>query len=93
MATDRVDRTVEGDRRELSVELSVENGPEWETPYKPGTFGCHELLDRVAFLSKSLDEFVVEHPACIRNADWYALARQASDALAELYQRVGSEHL
>ena len=40
-----------------------------------------------------VDQFVVSHPACLQNAEWFALAEQAAAALRELYQRVGAEHL
>jgi len=59
----------------------------------PGSFGCHELLDRTAMLGDSVEEYILDHPSCVQNPEWYALADQAVTALRELYQRIGAEHL
>ncbi len=80
-------------RQERLCELTAENGPGWQEQYKPGSFGCHELLDRTAQAATCVEQFVLDHPACISNPDWFALAERAVDALNELYQRVGSEHM
>jgi hypothetical protein len=40
-----------------------------------------------------VDQYVLSHPACALDPQWYALARQASEVLAELYQRIGASHL
>ena len=60
---------------------------------RPGSFGCHELLDRTALVSDLLQRHVLTHPACALNPDWYALADQAAAALCELYQQIGAAHL
>ena len=84
---------IEADRERLAKELAVEHGPGWAEQYRPGSVGCHELLDRAALLTDLLERHVLEHPACIANPEWYALAEQAAAALRELYQRIGAEHL
>jgi hypothetical protein len=71
--------------------MTAEHGPDWSDPFKPGSFGCHELLDRTNLLADTLEQFVLSHPACLLNRDWYALADQAVSALRGLYQRVGVE--
>lgn len=43
--------------------------------------------------SDIVEEYVLSHPACAQNQDWFALADQAVAALRELYQRIGAEHL
>ncbi|HBI41340.1 MAG TPA: hypothetical protein DDY78_00590 [Planctomycetales bacterium] len=83
----------EQERQRLVNELIAEHGPNWSEQYKPGSFGCHELLDRASLTSDMVEQLVLSHPACLRNAEWYALAEQAAAALQELYQRVGAEHL
>ncbi len=60
---------------------------------EPGSFGCHELLDRTSILADQIDSQVLSHPACIQNSEWFALAHQAMTALHDLYQAVGAEHL
>ena len=84
---------VEQDRLNQASELATDSGPGWADGYRPGSFGCHELLDRTALLTDLLERQILAHPACVANAEWYALAEQAAAALNELYQRVGAEHL
>jgi hypothetical protein len=83
----------EDDRLRQVAELDAEAGPGWAEENRPGSFGCHELLDRTALMARLLEERILTHPACVANPDWYALAEQAATALGELYQRVGAEHL
>ena len=61
--------------------------------FTPGSFGCHELLDRTSLLTDSLERFVLSHPACVHNKEWFALAYQAVSHLNDLYQKVGAEHV
>lgn len=83
----------EQERRERIDELADEHGPRWLDAFKPGSFGCHELLDRTLLVANLVEQSILSHPACVHDPEWFALARQASDALAELYQRVGAAHL
>ena len=85
--------TAEQDRQERATELKAEIGANWAEDYRPGTFGCHELLDRTSLLANNLEEYVLSHPACVADAEWYALADQAATALQELYQRIGAAHV
>jgi hypothetical protein len=84
---------VERERQQRIDEMAAENGPRWPDAFKPGSFGCHELLDRTMMAANIVDEYVLSHPACVQDPEWFALARQAADALAELYQRIGAAHL
>ena len=81
----------EVERQRRIAEMAAEDGPDWSEQFKPGSFGCHELLDRTNLLADSLEQFVLSHPACLLDRDSYALADQAVSALRELYQRVGAE--
>jgi hypothetical protein len=91
----RTTKTVEAeqDRLQLVQELEAEHGARWTDECKPGTFGCHELLDRTNLVSDLVERHLLAHPACVRNPEWYALAEQAAAALRELYQQIGAEHL
>ncbi len=84
---------MEQERQQRIDELTAEHGPQWPEQYKPGSFGCHELLDRTSLAANLVEQYVLSHPACAQNRDWFALAEQAVAALRELYQRVGEEHL
>ncbi len=87
------DSTARQELREQFEAVGAEQGPGWEDRYRPGSFGCHEFLDRVNLLGDLVEGQVLGHPACALRAEWYELAARAAEALRELYQRVGSEHL
>jgi hypothetical protein len=83
----------EQERQQLLDELLADHGPRWAEQYEPGSFGCHELLDRTALAADIVEHYICTHPACIQNQEWFALAEQAVAALWELYQRIGAAHL
>ncbi|VTU01518.1 Uncharacterized protein OS=Microcystis aeruginosa PCC 9432 GN=MICCA_3440006 PE=4 SV=1 [Gemmataceae bacterium] len=83
----------EADRERRAEALVADAGPGWADGYRPGTPGCHELLDRASLLSDMAERYLLEHPACVAHPSWYALAERAAAALRELYQQVGAEHL
>lgn len=94
MASEITERVFsEDDRQQLVSEFAAEHGTDWLEKYKPGSHGCHELLDRTNLLSNMVEQHVLQHPACAQNPEWFALADQAVAALCELYQRVGAEHV
>jgi hypothetical protein len=82
---------IEATRQEYIDELKADGEPCDE--FVPGSYGCHELLDRTAMLMNTVDRYIVGHPACVNNKEWFALAYKAVDALNDLYQRVGADHL
>jgi hypothetical protein len=86
-------RDIERARLRQVDELTAESGDAWANGYQPGEPGCHELLDRTALLSDTLERHLLGHPACVANPKWYALVEQAAAALRELYQQVGAEHI
>jgi hypothetical protein len=83
----------EQERQQRIEEMQADNGQQWAEPYKPGSFGCHELLDRTSLAADIVEQYVLSHPACVQNRDWFALAERAVTALREMYQRIGAEHL
>jgi hypothetical protein len=89
---DLIPEEIEKDRLQRAAELA-EDGKDWAEDYKPGSFGCHELLDRTAMFAAMVEQEIQSHPACIANPEWFLLAEQASAALRELYQKIGAEHL
>jgi hypothetical protein len=80
-------------RQRHAQALTAESGEGWEEAYRPGSAGCHELLDRTALVSDLLERHLLSHPACVARPEWYVLAERAAAALRELYQQVGAEHL
>ena len=88
-----VSHEVEQQRQEAVNEMVAEHGANWTRQYAPGTFGCHELLDRTLLAAEVVEQSVLSHPACAQNPEWYALAERAVAALNELYQQIGAEHL
>jgi len=91
-ATLKVSET-ERERKELLDEIAADLEGDGGEQYEPGSFGCHELLDRTALAADLVERYVLTQPACVQNAEWYELADQAVSALRELYQRVGAAHL
>lgn len=81
------------ERRRLIEELVAEHGPDWSERYRPGSFGCHELLDRTSLVGDMVERDILSHPACLQNQEWFALAERAVSALRELYQQIGAAHL
>jgi hypothetical protein len=84
---------VEQDRLRKANEMLTESGEGWVVGFLPGANGCHELLDRTALLSDLVQRYLLDHPACVANPEWYRLANQAAAALQDLYQLVGAVHL
>lgn len=60
--------------------------------FGPGTFGCHEALDRCSMLADLADQ-LSEHPAIMLVPDWRRRAQEATKALADLYAEIGRIHL
>lgn len=83
----------EDERQQWLDELATEHGAHWAAQYTPGSFGCHELLDRTALAVDIVERYVLTHPACVAQPEWFALAAQAVAALQELHQRIGAAHL
>jgi hypothetical protein len=84
---------IESQRQEKLRELESDEGKDCLEEFRPGTFGCHELLDRTILLAEQVERTILSHPACLQNREWFELASEASAALYDLYQRIGSEHL
>lgn len=64
-----------------------------EDKFAPGSFGCHEALHMAAFLMTAVANELSGHDAIKQNAKWLKLADKAHDALFDLYQAIGKEHL
>lgn len=90
---DLLPEDVEKERLQEIVDLSAESGPDWVGDNAPGSFGCHELLDRTAMFADLLEQQIQRHPACLANPNWYLRASQAAAILHDLYQQIGAEHL
>jgi len=71
----------------------VEEEPIDPEKFKPGSFGCHELLDRTNLIINMIDREILQHPSCQMNPKWLKLANKASEALGKLYVAVGTKHL
>jgi len=82
----------ERERRRRVAELAENNGSDWMAAFAPGSFGCHELLDRTNLVGDLLEEQVLNHPACVANPEWYAHAATAVTILRDLYQHIGASH-
>lgn len=89
---------IEEDRQKAlaSIEEEYKDSPregEWRRLFLPGSYGCHELLDRVNICSTFIDATLLGHPSCILQPEWFATASKIIAMLEELYQQVGQIHL
>ncbi|MFO0892803.1 MAG: hypothetical protein U0790_27140 [Isosphaeraceae bacterium] len=84
---------VEAERLARLAEFEDLGAPESRDRFVPGSFGCHELLDRTALLANSVEEWLLGHPACLSHPDWYRLAQGAFATLDELYRRIADAHI
>lgn len=91
--TDGMDAEIERERMERVEDLASEDGSDWASHSLPGTFACHELLDRTMIAFNLVEEMIVAHPACVQNREWYTLAYRAFKSLESLYERIGEVHL
>jgi hypothetical protein len=89
---DRLQTEREESRLEALETASRGQPKDWLDRFAPGSFGCHELLDRLSMVSGILTEYVLNHPACLANPEWYAEADTAVTTLCSLYQKVGRDH-
>lgn len=64
-----------------------------ETRFGPGTFGHHEALDRVHCQLNAWEEFVVQHPSLLRDAELFRMAWGIGEQMNELYQAIGTNGL
>jgi hypothetical protein len=58
---------IESQRQERLRELESDEGEDRLEGFRPGTFGCHELLDRTILLAEQVERSLLSHPACIQN--------------------------
>ena len=84
---------LEDDRRNRLDEAACDQEGSIADVYRPGTFGCHELLDRLSTIARFLDNSPLSHPALLLEPVWYATANRAVDLLNDLYQHFGAKHL
>jgi hypothetical protein len=56
-------------------------------------FGIHEAMHMASFFMGAIYEQLVEHEAVAARPEWLALAQKAHQALFDLYQAIGAEHL
>ena len=61
-----------------------------DTHHGPNSFGRHELIDRLNMMSEMVESYIVDHPACIFEPEWFADASEIVDRLYNLYQKVGT---
>lgn len=64
-----------------------------DAKYAPGSFGCHEALHMAEFMRGSVERALIDHPSIQANPEWSAKAMEAHQALFDLYQMIGAQHL
>lgn len=77
----------EAERLDLLASFQREAGV--QEGFGPGSFGNHELLDRVHLLEATWSRFVREHPSCYLDPLLYRRASEIESLMADFYQSVG----
>lgn len=60
---------------------------------KPDDYGIHEIMDRASLFMEMVEMGLLGHDALRANEKWKGKALEAYDALYDLYQMIGAEHL
>jgi hypothetical protein len=88
----KTDAEIEEDRlRALEEHDDLAKGAEGN--YTPGSMGCHEALHMANLMADTLDRHLLNHPAIVLNASWYARVWRACNELGALYQEIGDAHI
>ena len=56
-------------------------------------YARHEILHMSLFLAEAVEAQLCNHKLVQDNPEWRALAERANEALLDLYQSIGREHL
>lgn len=64
-----------------------------KTGFEPGSHGCHEALHMASVLINMVESELIEHQAVMDSPVWMAHAKRAQEALMDLYNAIGREHL
>ena len=91
LPTHGIDQEVEKQRILELESLISEEGRLWLEGFSAGSLGSHELLDRTNLVGDLLEQYILNHPACLKHPRWYQLADRAVSTLRDLYQSIGSE--
>ncbi len=84
---DEMRRIAEG----VGVDVDADQADQYRG-FEPGSFGCHEALDRASIVLE-MAEYLASHPAVAIRPDFKRYADAAAEALAALYSAIGDEHL
>jgi hypothetical protein len=69
---------------------------EYKPQPRPGqmdNYGRHEVMHMASFLMCAVDTELCEHEQIKNNPEWFKLADAALQALFDLYQAIGREHM
>jgi hypothetical protein len=58
----------------------------------PGTFLCHELMDRLTLTQQLFWNLIAGHPSCFMNEEWFTKATVIWSLLSELETEVMEQH-
>ena len=61
--------------------------------FVPGSFGCHEAMHMAMVLAEQVEERLCDHPSIRMTPEWASMADRAQALLADLYQKIGAEHM
>jgi hypothetical protein len=60
--------------------------------FVPGSLGFHEALHTASIQMETFEQYVLEHPAVVRDPELYAEAHLVFTRLFDFYQALGTKH-
>ncbi len=83
---------VSEDRAE-AIKSVLEDFPDVETRFTPGSYGHFELLDRSSVAMENWFQYIQDHPSVVLDEELYVMAHQIGTALHDFYQKVATLEL
>jgi hypothetical protein len=63
-----------------------ERGEDIEARFGLGSYGFHEIIDRLHVIRSNWEEHVVNHPSVVMDRQRFRQAREIGDIIADFYQ-------
>jgi hypothetical protein len=91
-------KDLDTEREELGIETEGVDGEKIIVSatlidYAPGSVAFHEAFHTAFVLYSMMESHIISHPSIFTDAESFAEAAKARDALWDLYQKLGAKHL
>lgn len=85
---------IEGDISRALIEGINEHGSDFQLKerFKPGSYGCHEAIDRCDTVIDLIEDRLLSHPSIYLNQELYRKMRIAQQFLTDCYEELFTIH-